>query len=223
MRILIVDDTMLDLQFGLHQLRHEHEVHVASNDAQALELINNLEFDAVLTDLYMPPANTTEKFNEPLGDVIADAAITKSVPYVAILSRREGHDVDVISTNLDVSTKLDFSEEIQRIGESLCFKTDSDKFMTLPSDQDLIIAIVMASYFEQFKSREMADDYYRNVLSDEATTKGDLALSLVGAFKTGQKYSRPLKNWKALLDHVVKNDPDLSLQQVPDTVVPEIK
>lgn len=60
MRLLIVDDNPINQKFLFYSLKKYYEIETANNGLEALELLNQSEFDIVLMDLSMPVMDGAE-------------------------------------------------------------------------------------------------------------------------------------------------------------------
>ncbi len=101
MKILVVDDLAHQRATAEVQLGQDHELTVSSTMQEALKLIKDNQYDAVLTDLMMPAerdggSNEYEKLNigqpVPYGLVIALAAAEKGITKIAIVSNGQTTD-----------------------------------------------------------------------------------------------------------------------------------
>jgi DNA-binding NarL/FixJ family response regulator len=85
MRILIVDDERLTLDFMHRSLRHHRpawEVFTAANGAEAMVLLRSMRFDLLVTDIQMPTLDGLGLLASVRGD-----AILRHLPLIFITSR----------------------------------------------------------------------------------------------------------------------------------------
>lgn len=60
MRILVVDDNPINLKFLFYSLRNQYEVEMANDGNEALKKTNQIKYDLIIMDLWMPVIDGAE-------------------------------------------------------------------------------------------------------------------------------------------------------------------
>ena len=89
MRILIIEDNQLHINAAKAQLS-EHELTICSSYQEVEALLGvegrhvktKLEFDAVLTDLFLPPSWKGTQFQRGVGETILESCVKVAIPIV---------------------------------------------------------------------------------------------------------------------------------------------
>ena len=86
--ILVVDDDLAVLDVMSEMLRLEgHEVTVAENGVDAVQCVNDAEFDLVITDLIMPEKTGKDVLEEMMSD-----ERLKTIPVI-VMSAQDDKDI----------------------------------------------------------------------------------------------------------------------------------
>jgi len=106
-KLLIVDDNPINQKFLSYSLKRYFEIETAANGLEAVNILNNYDFDVVLMDLSMPVMDGVE----------ATQRIRQS-----LLFRNKHIPIIFVTTN-------DFEHERAR-----CLENGGDDYMTKPVD-----------------------------------------------------------------------------------------
>jgi CheY-like chemotaxis protein len=106
---LVVDDSML-IRHTVCRFLEEHgfDVHSASNGAEALEMLQQVHPDLIVTDLSMPKMTGTE-----LITAIKSLPKLAALPIVVLASRRTASDPQQMDTRADFVIHKDIDMEQQ--------------------------------------------------------------------------------------------------------------
>lgn len=115
MKLLVVDDNLINQKFLFYSLKNIFEIEFANNGLEAVNILDNKSFDIVLMDLMMPIMNGAE----------ATARIRKSDNH-----RNKYIPIIFVTTN-------DFEND--RI---LCMESGADDYLIKPINIDHLITTI---------------------------------------------------------------------------------
>lgn len=113
MKLLIVDDNPINRKFLYYSLKRHYELETANNGLEALNILNEQNFDVVLMDLSMPVMDGAE----------ATRQIRQSICF-----RNKHIPIIFVTTN-------DFEHERVR-----CMKNGGDDYLIKPIDVDELLS-----------------------------------------------------------------------------------
>ena len=115
MRLLIVDDNLINQKFLYYSLKKYFEIETVNNGLEAVDLLEKQDFDVVLMDLTMPVmdgADATWQIRE------SEKFRNKHIPII------------LVTTN-------DFEHERVR-----CMESGADDYLVKPIDTDQLLSII---------------------------------------------------------------------------------
>jgi len=120
---LVVDDSML-IRYTVSRLLEEHgfTVELAGNGVEALELLNRVRPELIVTDLQMPKMAGHE-----LIAAVKSKPETAQIPIIIIASRSSGSEEAKKLANFFVYKDIDIEEQLEKALKALRAKTHAKK------------------------------------------------------------------------------------------------
>jgi CheY-like chemotaxis protein len=120
---LVVDDSML-IRYTVSRLLEEHgfTVESAGNGVEALEILNRMRPDLIVTDLQMPKMSGQE-----LIAAVKSKPETAQIPIIIIASRSVGSKDAEKLANFFVYKDIDVEEQLEKALKALRGKTSAKK------------------------------------------------------------------------------------------------
>ena len=139
--ILLVDDSVENLQVLTALLRDKYKVKVAKSGAKALEILaSDHSIELILLDIMMPEMDGYE-----VCEKIKSSPLTDKIPVIFLTALNESSD------------------------ETKGFKAGGADFITKPFNADVVLARI-GTHLELQKERKRADDLLRVLLPDNVIT-----------------------------------------------------
>jgi HD-like signal output (HDOD) protein/ActR/RegA family two-component response regulator len=208
MRILFVDDdapVLHGLRRLLHPMRHEWDMHFAGGGAEALALLGELPFDAVVSDMRMPGMDGAELLAEVQRRYpqIVRVVLSGQSDQVAIL-RSLGSTHQYLAKPCDPDTlkrTLERACGVRRLLADCALKKVVSQIGVLPSLPDVYVALVNECQTPDGSVRKVADI----IAGDLAMTAQVLHLVNSAFFGQMRRISEPLQAVQILGLNTIKS------------------
>ena len=114
--VLVVDDSMLIRHTVCRYLEeHGFQVESATNGAEALEMLNSIEPDMIITDLQMPKMDGRQ-----LIDALKARPTTANIPIVILAGKKSSTESATEKrADYEIFKDIDITEQLQRALETV--------------------------------------------------------------------------------------------------------
>lgn len=157
-RLLVVDDNEMNRDMLSRRLaRKGHDVAVASNGAEALELISAQAFDVVLLDIMMPGISGLEVLQR-----VRKTRSPTELPIIMATAKTESADIVEalrLGANDYVTKPLDFKVVLARVATQLGLKRATEEVLRLAGEVEL-----RNQFIREVFGRYLSDDIVTRLL-----------------------------------------------------------
>ena len=119
---LVVDDSMLIRHTVCRYLEEQgFQVESATNGAEALEMLNSIEPDMIITDLQMPKMDGRQ-----LIDALKARPTTANIPIVILAGKKSSTESATEKrADYEIFKDIDITEQLQRALETVLHRTEN--------------------------------------------------------------------------------------------------